>query len=77
MHTPMVIFRCEWIKWEDNWRNLTYVWNDVGILTINFCYKFPLSSKPFIFPCQAIQVLFFKWHQKARLENCVVERNSF
>lgn len=58
IHTPMVIFRCEWIKWEDNWGNLTYVWNDVGFLTINFCHKFPLLSKPLIFPCQAIQVFF-------------------
>ncbi len=58
MHTPMIIFRCEWMKWKDNWGKLTYVWNEAGFLTIFFSHKFPLSSKPFIFPCQKIQVFF-------------------
>jgi hypothetical protein len=56
MHIQMVIFTCEWMKWKDNWGNLINVWNDTCFLTINFCHKFPLSSKPFIFPSQTIQV---------------------
>lgn len=56
MHTPVIIFRCEWIKREDNRNNPTFVWDDIGFLTINFCHKLPLMSKPFIFPSQETRV---------------------
>jgi hypothetical protein len=25
IHTPINFFRCEWVKWENNWTNPTYV----------------------------------------------------
>jgi hypothetical protein len=58
LHTLVVIFRCEWIKREDNRKNPTYVQNDVGFFMVNFHHKLPLSSEPFIFPCQPTQVFF-------------------
>jgi hypothetical protein len=54
-HTPIIIFRCEWMKWKDNWRNLTYVRDDVGFLMVTFetsCHLW-LSLSYFL----------FKWHK--------------
>jgi hypothetical protein len=56
LHTPMVNFRCEWIKQENTKGNPTYVRDDVSFLTVNFHHKFPLSFEPFIFPCQTTQM---------------------
>lgn len=53
MQTHVIIFRCEWIKWRDNWANPAYVWNDVGFFMVNF-HKLPLMFEPFIFPSQAM-----------------------
>jgi hypothetical protein len=58
VHTPMIIFRCKWIKWENNQGNLTYVRDDIGFFTIYFCHKLPLMSEPFIFPSQETWVFF-------------------
>jgi hypothetical protein len=58
LHAHVVIFRCEWIKRENNKGNPTYIRNDVAFLTINFCHNLPLSFEPFIFPCQATQMYF-------------------
>ncbi len=60
VHTPTVIFRCEWIQQEDNWRNPTYVWDEVGFFTVNFRHRLPLTSEPFIFPSQVTQVFFIE-----------------
>jgi hypothetical protein len=54
LHTHVVNFRCERIKRKNIRRNPTYVQDDVGFLIINFHHKLPLSSEPFIFPCQTI-----------------------
>jgi len=54
MHTPIIIFKCEWMKSEDNQGNLTYVRDDVGFLKMYFLHKSPLMFEPFInFPTQA------------------------
>jgi hypothetical protein len=37
VHTLVIIFRCEWIKQKNNRGNPTYVRDDVGFLTLNFC----------------------------------------
>jgi hypothetical protein len=58
VHTLVIIFRCKWIKREDNRGNTTYVRDDIGFLTINFCHKLPLMFKPFIFPSQETRVFF-------------------
>jgi hypothetical protein len=58
LHTPIVIFRCKWIKWEHNRGNPTYVQDDVGFCMVNFYHKMSLSSELFIFPCQTTQVFF-------------------
>lgn len=36
VQTPILIFRCEWMKQENNQGNPTYVRDGVGFLTINF-----------------------------------------
>jgi hypothetical protein len=36
VHNLVHIFRCEWMKQEDNRGNLTYVKDDVEFLTVNF-----------------------------------------
>lgn len=59
MHTPIIIFRCEWMKMKDNWRNPTYVRDDVIFLTMNFQHKLPFMFEPFIFPSQVTHVFFF------------------
>jgi len=59
VHTPINLFRCEWVKREDNQGNPIYVQDEVGFLTINFCHKLPIMSHPFIFPSQVTQVFFF------------------
>jgi len=75
-HTLIIIFRCEWIKQKYNRGNPTYVRDDVGFFTINFCHKLPLSYEPFIFPCQTTQVFFSDdikkpgWKVVLRLEAC-------
>lgn len=66
MQTPIVIFRCEWMKWKDNRGNPTYVRYDVGFLTINFRHKLLMTSKPFIFPSQVTQVFFSNDLRKPR-----------
>jgi hypothetical protein len=54
MHTPIIIFKCEWMKSKDNQGNLTYVRDDVGFFIMYFLHKLPLMFEPFInFPTQA------------------------
>jgi hypothetical protein len=56
LHNPVILFHCEWIKREDNRGNPTYIRDESGFLVVNFWYKLPSISKPFIFPSQATQV---------------------
>ena len=56
--TPIILFRCEWLKREDNRGNPTYVRDDAGFMVVNFRHKLPKMSEPFIFPSQATQVFF-------------------
>jgi hypothetical protein len=58
MRTPIMLFRCEWMKRQDNRGNPTYVWDKEGFLVVNFRHKLPKTSDPFIFPSQATQVFF-------------------
>ena len=58
LRTPVILFRCEWLKREDNRGNPTYVRDDVGFMVVNFRHKLPKMSEPFIFPSQATQVFF-------------------
>ena len=58
MNTPIVLFRCEWLKTQDNRGNATYVRDDAGFLIVNFRHKLPRMADPFIFPSQATQVFF-------------------
>jgi hypothetical protein len=59
LHTPIILFRCEWMKHEDNQGNPTYVKDDVGFLTLNFHHKLSFMVEPFIFPSQVTQMFFF------------------
>ncbi len=43
---------------KDNWRNPTYVRDDVIFLTMNFQHKLPFMFEPFIFPSQVTHVFF-------------------
>jgi hypothetical protein len=58
LHIQVVIFRCEWIKQEDNRGNPTYEQYDVSFFTVNFRHKLSSSSELFIFPFQTTQVFF-------------------
>ena len=63
-HSPIVLFRCEWVKSHDNRGNATYVKDDAGFLLVNFRHKLPRMSEPFIFASQATQVFFSDVPQK-------------
>ena len=56
--TPIIFFRCEWMKQCNNRGNPTYVRDDVGFMVINFRHKVPKMSEPFIFSSQATQVFW-------------------
>ena len=58
LRTPVIIFRCEWVKQHDNRGNPTYVRDDAGFTIVNFRHKVPKMSEPFIFPSQATQVFW-------------------
>jgi hypothetical protein len=58
VRTPILLFRCKWIKSEDNRGNATYISDDAGFLVVNFRYKLPRTCDPLIFPSQTIQVFF-------------------
>ena len=58
LQTPVIFFRCEWFKREDNWRNPTYVRDDAGFMVVNSQHKLPKMSESFIFPSQVTQVFF-------------------
>ena len=58
LRTPVILFRCEWLKREDNRGNPTYVRDDAGFMVVNSRHKLPKMSEPFIFPSQATQVFF-------------------
>ena len=60
LRTPIIIFRCEWMKQRDNWGNSTYVRDEVGFMVVNFRHKVLKMSDPFIFPSQATQVFWSK-----------------
>ena len=58
LQTAVILFRCEWLKREDNRGNPTYVRDDAGFMVVNSRHKLPKMSEPFIFPSQATQVFF-------------------
>jgi hypothetical protein len=60
LRTPIIVFRCEWMKQRDNWGNSTYVRDEAGFMVVNFRHKVPKMSDPFIFPSQATQVFWSK-----------------
>ena len=47
LRTPIIVFRCEWMKQCDNWGNPTYVRDDVGFMVVNFRHKVPKMSNMF------------------------------
>jgi hypothetical protein len=58
VRTPIILFRCEWIKREDSRGNTTYIRDDAGFLVVNFRHKLVRTCDPFIFPNQTTQVFF-------------------
>jgi hypothetical protein len=66
IRTPIILFRCEWMKRRDNRDNPTYIKDDAGFLVVNFRHKLPKTSDPFIFPSQATQVFFSDEVKKPR-----------
>ena len=58
LQTPVILFRCEWFKRDDNRRNPAYVRDDAGFMVVNTRHKLPKMSEPFIFPSEATQVFF-------------------
>ena len=58
LYTPIIIFRCQWMKTSDNRGRPTYIRDDAGFLIVNFRHKLPHMSDPFIFSSQATQVFF-------------------
>ena len=58
LQTPVIIFRCEWMKQCDNHGNPTYVRDDTGFMVVNSGHKVPKMAEPFIFPSHATQVFW-------------------
>ena len=58
LRTPIIVFRCEWMKQRDNWGNPCYIKDDAGFMVVNFCHKIPKMSDTFIFYSQATQVFW-------------------
>ena len=61
--TPVILFRCEWMKQSDNRGNPTYVRDEAGFMVVNFCQKVPQMLEPFIFTSQTTQVF---WSDEVR-----------
>ena len=62
LRTPVIFFRCEWMKQCDNRGTPTYVRDDARFMVVNFCHKVPKMSEPFKFPSQATQEFWLeKW----------------
>ncbi len=53
IHTLVILFRCEWIKFKDNRSNDTYIKDDAGFVAVNFKRKLLMLQEPFIFPSWA------------------------
>ena len=64
LRTPLIFFRCEWMKQFDNRGDPTYVKDNVGIMVVNFRHKGPQMLEPFIFPSQTTQVFWSDEVQK-------------
>jgi len=64
LHTPIILFRCQWMKTTDNRGNATYIRDAAGFLMVNFRHKLPRMSEPFIFSSQATQVFFSNMPRK-------------
>ena len=58
LFTPIILFRCTWIKATDNRGNPTYMRDRDGFLIVNYKHKEPKHRDPFIFPQQCIQIFF-------------------
>ena len=71
LQTPVIFFRCEWFKRDDNRGNSTYVRDDAGFV-VNTQHKLPKMSEPFIFPSQVTEVFFSNDMSKP---DSVAERN--
>ena len=63
LRTPVILFRCEWMKQYDNRGNPTYVRDEAGFMVVNFRHKVPQMLEPFIFPSQVTQVF---WSDEVR-----------
>ncbi len=53
VHTPIMLFMCEWINSKDNQSNDTHIKNDVKFVVVNFKHKLLVLQEPFIFPSQS------------------------
>ena len=58
LFTPIILFRCTWVKASDNRGNPTYMRDRDGFLIVNFRHKEPRHKDPFVFPEQCTQVFF-------------------
>jgi len=58
LHTPIVLFMCEWKKRCDNMGRDTYQRDRDGFLSVNFKYNLPKALDPFVFPEQVTQVFY-------------------
>jgi hypothetical protein len=58
VHTPIILFKCEWIKFKDNQGNDIYIRDDVRFAIMNFKHKLLVLQESLIFPSQATHVFF-------------------
>ena len=58
LYTPIVLFKCSWVKDADNRGNPTYMRDRDGFLIVNFKHRERKDHDPFIFPEQCSQVFF-------------------
>ncbi len=60
MSSPIVLFRCSWVKnGTDNRGNPTYKQDNAGFLLANFRHLLHELNEPFMLPSQIQQVFFW------------------
>lgn len=58
LFTPIILFKCNWVKAKDNRGNATYMRDRDGFLIVNAKHRVKKDEDPFVFPEQCTQVFF-------------------
>ena len=76
LHTPIILFRCQWVKTTDNRGNRTYVRDDAGFLIVNYLAQVATHGGAFHF-CKSGNTSFLLGCSfQTGLESCLAERDT-